>query len=78
MRRRARCGSAPTGREKGQDPYFPHFYRVGLDGKNVVSLTPDDGTHTMQISPSGKYLIDTYSKPDVPPVVDAARRRPAR
>ena len=58
-----------NGREKGQDPYFLHFYRTGLDGKSVVPLTPDDGTHTIQLSPSGRYLVDTYSKPDVPPVV---------
>src|SRR4029079_2167371 len=58
-----------NGREKGQDPYFLHFYRAGLDGQNGVSLTPDDGTHTMQLSPSGKFLVDTFSKPDVPPVV---------
>jgi len=56
------------GREKGQDPYFRHLYRVGLDGKNAVSLTPDDGDHDVQISPSGRYLVDTYSKPDVQPV----------
>lgn len=59
-----------NGREPGQDPYFAHAYRIGLDGKGPqVSLTPDDGTHTIQLSPSGKYLIDTYSKPDVPRVV---------
>jgi dipeptidyl aminopeptidase/acylaminoacyl peptidase len=59
-----------NGKEAGQDPYFAHFYRVGLDGKNFVSLTPDDGTHAMQLSPDGRYLVDTYSKPDVPPVVN--------
>jgi dipeptidyl-peptidase 4 len=58
-----------NGREKGQDPYFLHFYRIGLDGKNNVSLTPDDGTHTVHLSSTGRYLIDTYSKPDMPPVV---------
>ena len=58
-----------NGREPGQDPYFRHYYRIGLDGKNVVSLTPDDGMHDMQLSPDGKYLVDTYSKPDTPPVV---------
>jgi dipeptidyl aminopeptidase/acylaminoacyl peptidase len=57
------------GREPGQDPYFRHHYRVRLDGKSVVSLNPDEGDHTMQLSPSGKYLVDTYSRPDVPPVV---------
>jgi dipeptidyl aminopeptidase/acylaminoacyl peptidase len=55
------------GREKGQDPYFTHLYRVGLDGKNNVSLTPDNGTHSVQISPDGKYVIDTFSQPDVAP-----------
>ena len=57
------------GREKGQDPYFRHLYRIGMDGKNYVSLDPDDGDHDAQVSPSGRYVIDTYSKPDVPPVV---------
>ena len=61
---------AANGREKGQDPYFAHFYRIGLDGKTPqVSLTPDDGDHSMQLSPDGRYLVDTYSKPDVPPVI---------
>ena len=58
-----------NGREPGQDPYFRHYYRVGLDGKNAVSLTPDDGTHDVQISPDGKYVVDTYSRPDVAPTV---------
>jgi len=59
-----------NGREPGQDPYFRHYYRVGLDGKNAVSLTPDDGMHDMQLAPDGKFLVDSYSRPDVPPVVN--------
>ena len=57
------------GREPGQDPYFRHLYRIGLDGKGYASLTPDDGDHTADVSPSGRYVVDTYSTPDVPPVV---------
>lgn len=57
------------GREAGQDPYFRHLYRINLDGTHVVALTPDDGDHTAEISPDGKYVVDTYSKPDVAPVV---------
>jgi dipeptidyl aminopeptidase/acylaminoacyl peptidase len=60
---------AANGREKGEDPYYSHFYRVGLDGKNLVAVTPDDGDHTIQLSPDGHYLVDTYSKPDAAPVV---------
>ncbi|HXT68106.1 MAG TPA: prolyl oligopeptidase family serine peptidase, partial [Vicinamibacterales bacterium] len=59
-----------VGKEKGQDPYFTHLYKVGLDGKNFVSLTPDNGTHTAQISPDGKYIIDTFSQPDVAPAIN--------
>ncbi len=50
------------GREKAQDPYFTHLYRIGLDGKNNVSLTPDNGTHSVQISPDGKYRRSTPSR----------------
>ena len=57
------------GRETGRDPYFSHFYRVDFDGKNLTLLTPDDGNHQISLSPDGKYFIDTFSKPDMPPTV---------
>jgi dipeptidyl aminopeptidase/acylaminoacyl peptidase len=40
-----------------------------MDGKNYVSLTPEDGDHAAQVSPSGRYLIDTHSTCERPPVV---------
>ena len=55
------------GRERGQDPYLRHFYRSGLDGRNVVSLTPDSGDHTMQLSPDGRWIVDTWSRADKAP-----------
>ncbi len=59
-----------VGHEKG-DPYFIHFYRVNFDGSHFALLSPGDGNHDIALSPSGKYFIDTYSKPDVPPVAEA-------
>jgi dipeptidyl-peptidase 4 len=56
------------GREKGENPYFAHFYRVGFDGKNLTLLTPEDGHHDITLSPSGRFFVDSYSKPDVPDV----------
>ena len=56
-----------VGKEPGRDPYFTHLYRIGLDGKKNVLLTPDNGTHSVQISPDGKYIVDTFSQPDVAP-----------
>ncbi|MEP6716782.1 MAG: DPP IV N-terminal domain-containing protein [Terriglobia bacterium] len=57
-----------AGREQGRDPYFTHLYRVSLDGKGLELLTPEDANHEVTLSPSGKYFVDSYSKPDVPPV----------
>ncbi len=57
-----------VGKEKGRDPYFTHLYSVGFDGNNQKLLTPDDGNHSVEWSPGFKYFVDTYSKPDVPPV----------
>src|SRR5258706_11004731 len=57
-----------VGREKGRDPYFSLLYRIGFDGKNLSLLTPEDGNHEVAISPSGRFITDSYSKPDVPSV----------
>src|SRR6202041_860002 len=57
-----------VGREKNRDPYFVHLYRVGFDGKNLALLTPEDATHEISLSPSGRYFVDSCSKPDVAPV----------
>jgi dipeptidyl aminopeptidase/acylaminoacyl peptidase len=55
------------GREPG-NPYFTHLYRVGFDGRGLKLLTPEDANHQVTLSPSGRSFVDTYSKPDVPPV----------
>ncbi|MGH9143393.1 MAG: DPP IV N-terminal domain-containing protein [Vicinamibacterales bacterium] len=57
-----------VGREQGRDPYFRHFYRIGMDGRNLQLLTPEDGDHDVVLSPSGRFFVDTYSKPDVAPI----------
>jgi len=57
-----------AGKEPGQNPYFRHLYRVDLDGKNLTLLSPEDGDHTIELAPSGKFFTDSYSRPDVPPV----------
>ncbi len=56
------------GREKGENPYFAHLYRIGFDGRNLTLLTPEDGNHQISFSPSGLYFVDDYSRPDVPNV----------
>lgn len=52
------------------NPYFSHLYKIGFDGKNLVSLSPEEGNHQITLSPSGTYFVDRYSKPDVPAVTN--------
>jgi dipeptidyl-peptidase 4 len=57
-----------VGRESGRHPYFQHLYRVGMDGRGLTLLTPEDAHHGVNISPDGRHLVDTYSTPTTPPV----------
>jgi len=59
---------AAAGREEGRHPYFVHLYRASLDGSEPRLLTPDDAVHRVIASPSGRYFIDQYSTPEMPPV----------
>ena len=56
------------GKEKGINPYYRFFYKVDLDGSHFTLLTPGDGTHSIELSPDKKYLIDNYSRMDMPVV----------
>ncbi|QGJ70440.1 von Hippel-Lindau disease tumor suppressor, beta domain [Planctomycetales bacterium 10988] len=53
-----------------QDPYYIHYCRVNFDGTGLVDLTPGDGTHEVEYSPDGTYLLDRYSRVDLPPVTE--------
>jgi dipeptidyl aminopeptidase/acylaminoacyl peptidase len=54
-----------AGREPG-DPYFQYFYSVGMDGGEPMLLTPDSANHTVTMSPSGDYFVDSWSTPVEP------------
>lgn len=55
-----------SGREKDEDPYQTHLYSVGFDGRGLQLLTPENATHSVNVSEDGSYFIDTYSRPDLP------------
>ena len=40
-----------VGREKGRDPYFVHFYKIGFDAKGIRLLTPEDADHEITWRP---------------------------
>ncbi|MEO6731945.1 MAG: prolyl oligopeptidase family serine peptidase [Ferruginibacter sp.] len=62
-----------SGMNPGEDPYNIHYYRIGFDGKNLVSLTTANASHLLSFSPNRKYFIDNYSRPDMPAVTELHR-----
>jgi dipeptidyl aminopeptidase/acylaminoacyl peptidase len=56
-----------AGREPNEDPYYPHFYRVNLDGTGLKLLNPGDANHATSLAESNKYFVDNASRVDEPP-----------
>ncbi|NNF26298.1 MAG: prolyl oligopeptidase family serine peptidase [Gemmatimonadetes bacterium] len=58
------------GKDPDRDPYLAQLYRAPLSGdaSRIELLTPEEtqANHAVQISPSGNYILDTYSRRDHP------------
>ena len=50
------------------DPRERQLYRLHPDGSGMERITQDSGSHTLDLSPDGRYLVDLFSTPDAPPV----------
>ncbi len=61
------------GMNAGEDPYFVHYYRINFDGTGLTALTAGNGTHSVRYSPDNRFLIDTWSRVDQPPVNELRR-----
>lgn len=61
------------GRIPGENPYHVHLCRVNLDGTGLTDLTPDNAQHDINLSPSGRYFLDTASRADLPPTYTVRR-----
>lgn len=59
-----------SGKEKKSNPYYRYLYRVDFSGKNMAMLTPDEGDHSVRLSPDENYFIDSYSQPHIPPMYE--------
>jgi dipeptidyl aminopeptidase/acylaminoacyl peptidase len=65
-------------REEGEDPYFMHTYRVGVDGSGLTLLNPGDFDHRSVMSESNGYFVDNYSRVNTVPasaLFDATGRK---
>ena len=64
-----------SGMYAGKDPYFVNAYRINFDGTGLTALTDPsvDATHTVGYSPDHQFLVDLYSRVDLPPVMQLRR-----
>ncbi|MBO7109105.1 MAG: S9 family peptidase [Prevotella sp.] len=53
-----------------EHPLHRRLYSVSLSNGKMTMLETVDGVHRAQLSPSGNFLIDTYSTPTRPRVID--------
>ena len=59
----------------GKESTDNHAFRVGLDGNNLMQLTPGEGIHMVNISPKGSYYIDTWNSIESPGSIIAYDRK---
>lgn len=55
------------GREPGENVYYTHLYRMGLDGGAITLLNPGEAEHSSSLSHSRRYFADSYSRIEEPP-----------
>ncbi len=56
-----------NGREKGENVYYEHLYKVRLDGTGLRLLDPGNATHSSVVSPDFKFVVDNASRVDEAP-----------
>lgn len=53
----------------GENPHYRHYFYSTFDGKKNIQITKGEGYHNITISDDNKYVIDTYSRVDMPPSI---------
>ena len=56
------------GRETDAFLYYAQLYSVNFDGTGLQRLTTEDADHRIQVSPNNRWIIDSYSRVETPPV----------
>ena len=59
-----------NGKEKDENPYYEHLYRVGLDGSGLQQVTPGDYFHTVSMDDNAAFVVNNYSRVNTSPRTD--------
>ena len=56
-----------NGKEKGEDPYYQHLYRVSLDGTKLRLLNKGNYYHSVSMNERNTYFVNNYSRVNTNP-----------
>ncbi len=56
-----------NGREKGENPYYEHLYKAGVNGGSVKQITDGNFFHKVSMSDDARFVVDNYSRVDTEP-----------
>ncbi len=51
-----------NGREKDEDPYYLHLYKINLDGTGLTLLNTGDFDHATNMDDGQEYFVDNFSR----------------
>ncbi|HAN79106.1 MAG TPA: S9 family peptidase, partial [Bacteroidales bacterium] len=55
------------GKEKGENPYYEHLYRINLDGTGMTLLNKGDFSHQSVMSDSYRFFVNNFSRVNTTP-----------
>ena len=56
-----------NGKNKGENPYYEHLYRVNADGTGLKQLTKGDFFHRTEVDDDVRFVVDNYSRVNTVP-----------
>lgn len=59
-----------NGKEKNENPYYEHLYRVHLDGSGLQKITAGDFFHDVRIDDNNQFIVSNYSRVNTVPLTD--------
>lgn len=59
-----------NGKEENEDPYYLHHYSLAISGGEPTLLNRGNFDHQVEVSESGKYFINNYSRVNTTPSTD--------
>lgn len=63
-----------NGKEKDENPYYEHLYKVNVNGSGLKRLTTGDYFHQISLSDDAQFAVDNFSRVNTIPCADIIDR----